>query len=290
MLHVVRRNLSQRRAALDAAEAALRSDEQEFQGHVRFFESRMGELTLLGSKVQAQSEAVAAQYRALASERQLVEAAKLEAKQFIQRTEQDKNMHEQGVEKLKEEKSKHDKEKSKLMQEQKKFLLDKVRRAGPPTQPPRMRPDWFVPSLHSFLFVFVLQDLALRQMSVSKSLQGPSASPIQQSRGGSFALEDPTLLSHSFHQAALPFDLGAAAGLGAAAPAPAFAIAAAAGSPPPISHHHAFARADHYASAHKHAYDSSHLSAALASLSSHADHLRGFMQDEKILSPKSNFY
>ena len=45
-------------------------------------------------------------------------------------------------------------------------------------------------------------------------------------------------------------------------------------------------RAHVHTAAQAHAYDSGAISAALASLSSHADSLRGFMTDEKVLSPR----
>lgn len=84
--------------------------------------------------------------------------------------------------------------------------------------------------------------------------------------GATFTHEEPSLLSHSFHTA----------------PAAADAMLA-----PQITPQ-ALARSDRHAALHNHAYDSGHISAALASLSTHADHLRGFMQDEKILSPRSS--
>ena len=256
-IRVEKRNLAQRRAALDSNEAALRSDEAEFQKHVAYFESRMSELTALGAKVKAQSESVAEQYGRLASERALVEQAKLEARSYIDEQAKLKEAGEAELARLREQKVLHEKERSSLLADQKKFMLDR--------------------------------DLAMRALQVSKAIQGfhPSHAPMGSGTpnypphilspplppssatagglGASFTHEEPSLLSHSFRTA----DPGAAAILA------------------PQTTPHALARSDRHAALHNHAYDSGHISAALASLSSHADHLRGFMQDEKILSPRA---
>lgn len=53
----------------------------------------------------------------------------------------------------------------------------------------------------------------------------------------------------------------------------------------PMSSPVAMSRSQNHHAAQSHAYDSQSISAALASLASHADSLRGFMTDEKMLSP-----
>jgi hypothetical protein len=120
-----RRAFAQRRAALDAAEAALHHDETEFQKQVEFFDKRMSDLTLLGAKVQAQSAAVAEQYSRLDAERALVDAAKAEAKAHIESVQRASESAVAKGDKLRQEKSRHEREKSQLMIEQKQFVQEK---------------------------------------------------------------------------------------------------------------------------------------------------------------------
>jgi hypothetical protein len=161
---------------------------------------------------------------------------------------------------------------------------------------------------------FEWQDLTMRQLAVTKSMHGysssignglgngiggmglgsgaPAASPLPSpsaARGGGNAsfFEEPSMLSQSFHQAVpsmLDFSHagaggggnGGGGGVASSLPADLFARSG--------SYSGALG---HAATAQSLAYDSTHISAALAALSSHADHMRGFMVDEKILSPRS---
>ena len=114
----------------------------------------------------------------------------------------------------------------------------------------------------------------------------PLPSPSAARGGGASFFEEPSMLSQSFHQAVpsmLDFSHAGAGGGGGNGGGVASSLPA-----------DLFARSGSYSGALGHAataqslaYDSTHISAALAALSSHADHMRGFMVDEKILSPRS---
>jgi hypothetical protein len=261
-----RRTLNARRIALDSRESTLRNDEAEFAQHVQYFEQRLGELHLLGAKVQKQSAEVAEQYAKIAHERALIEAARAEARQFIELGEKAKADQANLSEQFRAERQSHEKERAELQAEKTKILLQK--------------------------------EIARKHLQMSKVLAGvqsglgaghypPSAgleaSPLAYSKTDSFhpTASPSGMYSTRVMHSSPAHDLhGLGSGFTGFSPSPSSAATfgaheydfyPTAESPvhyPPASHH-------------------GDMSAALEALSSHAENLKGFLAEENIMVQES---
>lgn len=289
-LRLEKRSMAQRRRAIDEAEATLRADEAEFATHVKFFEQRLAELQLLGARVKAQSAEVADQYARLASERTLIEDAKKEARQFIDLGEKAKQSVAELEERRAADKKESDREKVKLLAAQKQLLID--------------------------------QDRIAREFSFTKSIAGFNASlPKHLAPVGGPTLPMPITtpsmttayafgINTDFDQKEFPSfhspPLAAFEATGQFAPPPpisayththphphsASVSDSAPPGPVPVSpagfSYHASPATPHVP-LHSHSqpqpHDSDSITAALAALAEHTDHLKHFLTEEKIITP-----
>jgi len=251
-----KRQLANRRADLDAREEALRNDEAEFSQHVAAYESRLSELTELGTKVKAQSEEVAAQYNKIHEERKLAESAKREAQEMIEQIQKEKAATEATLGQLKAEKKGHERQKSQLLQLQNKVMLDK--------------------------------DLAMREISVTKSIHGYSSSPMLPTQSPATAVTGAGTGTGMSSGALTPpirmqsFDFGLASSPSLShMTSPSFSLIS------PFPHLPSSSSSSSFSSSSPPVpvpVNVTHLGATLADLTERADKVRTFMTEEKIMS------
>ena len=232
---------------------------------MQYFEQRLGELHLLGAKVQKQSAAVAEQHALLGGERALIEAARAEARQFIEMGEKARADQASLTEQFRAERQGHEKERAELQAEKTKILLQK--------------------------------ELARKQLQMSKVLAGvqpglgaqhypPSgidSSPLGYTTSDRFQpFTSPSGYSTRAMHSPPTHDLhGLGSGFTGFSPPP---TSAAAFRPHEYDFHPTAGSPVHYSSTMNHHGD---VSAALEALSSHAEHLKGFLAEERIMVQES---
>lgn len=233
----LRRNLGARRQALDARESTLRSDEGEFAHHVQYFEQRMGELHLLGAKVQKQSAEVADQYTQLSQERALIAAAKLEARQLIDASEVARIDQQTRADQFRQERLAHEKERAEVQAEKTKLLMDK--------------------------------EIAKKQMAMARTLAEAQAGLPQ-------------------YKSMPPMPIGSPRATYDNQDGPRMYSTASARASPTTTWqqqqpYQEVLASPSFDAAPADRYNPDAITAALAALSSHSEHLRGFLTEEKIL-------
>lgn len=100
-LRTIKVTLLTRTKRLEEDENALRSDQEEFQKHVKFFETRMNELTALGARVKEQSTEVSDMYKEATRIREKGEQARAEGEKlqamYLRKAEKLKEDHDQAT-------------------------------------------------------------------------------------------------------------------------------------------------------------------------------------------------